>query len=172
VDLTYSIWLEFDDTSNSALQDEVMAISNEFGGPRFAPHLTMIGDLDLPVKAVEMMAEQIARSWHPEKLLVEDVGASTKYFMALYLEIRIPDSMVTLRNSLFLAADATKVSQDEPHVSLAYGDYPYGALSQVRSRLKQKFVGTSLGVRYINVVRSSKCIPIADWKTVSRVGVN
>ena len=171
MEFTYSIWLEFDETSNSALQNEVMAISIEFGGPRFTPHLTMIGDLDLPVKAVEMMAEKIGKSWHPGTFFIEDVGVSSKYFMALYLAICIPDSMATLRNSLFLAADATKASQDEPHVSLAYGYYPFGALSQVCSRLKRKFVGTSLGVKYINVVRSSKCIPIADWKTVSRVGV-
>jgi 2'-5' RNA ligase len=164
--------LEFDETSTSALQDEVIAISSEFGGPSFTPHLTMIGDLDLSVTAVSMMAEDIARSWRPESLIVEDVIATSKYFMALYLAIRIPDSMATLRNSLFLEADPAKVLQDVPHVSLAYGDYVNGALSEVHSRLRQKFIGASFGVRYINVVLSSKCIPIADWKTVSRVDVN
>ena len=92
--------------------------------------------------------------------------------MALYLAVRIPDSIATLRNSLFLRADPATVSQDVPHVSLAYGDYANGALSQVHSRLMRKFVGTSLGVKYINVVQSSKYIPIEDWKTVSRVSVN
>ena len=167
--MAYSIWLEFDEASTSLLRNEISTLSVELGGPKFEPHMTLIGDIDLPVEAVVLLAEKFARCTLPSKLNIERVSTAQKYFMAIYLSVRIPKEFMSIRKRLSQEVNSNGSPLDEAHVSLAYGNYAHDANRKVISRLEKKFIGTNFDVRCLNIVQSSKRTPISEWKTIDTV---
>ena len=164
--MAYSIWLQFDDRSSTFLRDEISNLSDELGGPIFEPHMTLIGDVNLPIETVMIFAKEFANCAIPAELNVERVSAGEKYFMALYLLVQIPQKLARTRIRLFQEMNPSNYTLDESHVSLAYGNHGDKISPQVLSRIEQKYVGTYLEAEYISVVQSSKSTPVNEWKTI------
>lgn len=167
--MAYSIWLEFDEASTFVLRNEIEALSEVLGSPRFEPHVTLIGDIDLPVKTVTALAEKLGRCSVSSTIEIERVSSAQSYFMALFLSVHIPDQLMEIRQQISQDVSSSSYSLDDPHISLAYGEFEKKIDRKTIARLEKKFVGTYLCARRLNIVQSSKRTPISDWKVVNKV---
>ena len=44
-EMAFSLWLTFDDPSRTMFIEDIHMMAKRLGGPIFAPHLTILGDL-------------------------------------------------------------------------------------------------------------------------------
>lgn len=165
----YSIWLGFRGDSALRLQTAIAALSAAFSGPVFVPHLTLVGDLDLGLDEVQRLAGVFGGLAMPSHLPVRDVGLSARYFMALYLAVEIPGEVQRARERIARAANPSTYELDAPHVSLLYADAEPSALARHREALRGAFAGAELEVAGLDIVRSSKSLPVSDWRIVDRI---
>lgn len=165
----YSIWLGFQGDSALKLQTAVSSLSKTFSGPVFQPHLTLVGDLELDLDEVHRLAEIFGRTAMPVELIVLDVEVSTKYFMALYLVIEIPSELQRTRERVARSANPATYELDAPHVSLLYTHAELSALAPHQKALRDEFTEQKLQVAGLNIVQSSKSLPISDWRIVDTI---
>jgi 2'-5' RNA ligase len=167
--MAYSIWLEFDEASTSILQNEIRTLSEVLGSPSFEPHLTLVGDIDLPVEAVTALAEKFGRCSVSSTIKIKQVSLAQSYFMALFLSVDMPDQLLVTRKQISQDVSSSSYLLDDPHISLAYGSFEKGIDCKIIARLEKVFVGTCLYARRLNIVQSSKRTPISEWRTVGQV---
>lgn len=167
--MTYSLWLEFDRTSMRKLRERIGYIAGEYGTPRFEPHMTLLGDIDRPYEYVFLLAEQFAAHPLPIKIYIEGISTTPKYFMALYLSLRLPKRIIDLRQALSESINRDIDELDPPHISLAYGQLDANEIEMLINAINKEFVGHTIGVINISIVRSSKKTPISQWSVIKRI---
>lgn len=167
----YSIWLGFQGESEAKLQNVIASLSKAFAGPVFQPHLTLVGDLEVDLVGAQRVADIFAGTAMPEELIVRDVGISGKYFMALYLAVNIPSELQRTREQVASSANPASYELDAPHVSLLYSHAEQSALARHQSLLRNDFVDRKLEVAGLSIVRSSKSVPISDWRIEDRIAL-
>ncbi len=165
----YSIWLGFQGDGALRLQTAISSLSRAFSGPNFQPHLTLVGDLEIDLKEVRRLAEIFRRTAMPVELIVRDVNISRKYFMALYLVVDIPSALQKAREQIARSVNPAMYELDAPHVSLLYAEAELSALARHQEALREEFVGRELAVAGLDIVQSSKSVPISDWRTVDTI---
>lgn len=151
------------------LQSAISALSEAFSGPVFQPHLTLVGDLEVDRDEAHCLANGLARTAIPPELVVRDVEISAKYFMALYLLVDIPSELQNARQRIASSINPTSYELDTPHVSLLYGHAEQSALAPHQNVLRNDFADRKLEVAGLDIVRSSKSLPISDWRIVDTI---
>lgn len=165
----YSIWLGFGGESAEKLLTAISSLAKTFSGPVFQPHLTLVGDLDVDLEEARKFAEIFGKSAMPAELAVRDVEVSTKYFMAMYLAVDIPSELQKTREHIARLANPATYELDSPHVSLLYAEADFSDLARHRDALREEFIGWKLEVAGVEIVQSSKSLPVSDWRTVDTV---
>jgi len=119
----YSIWLMPDDkTIYRKFENIVSKLSEDFGGPIFDPHITLMADVEMDkskfLEKVELLSKQIK----PFKLETMDTSFSTTYFQSVFVFVKATADLMNAR----LCADEVfgrENSMFMPHISLLYGDF-------------------------------------------------
>lgn len=120
----YHLFFEPSGSALSLLKDTITKLSEEYGGPLFEPHLTLLAtipaeDESLLVRKAAALAEGIS----PFILTLEGYGAEDTFFRALYMRT-LNDGEVS---GYHRQAQAIFGGDDPipyvPHVSLLYGKY-------------------------------------------------
>jgi 2'-5' RNA ligase len=163
----YSVWLLPDTQSEARLLETVARLSVLLGGPGFVPHLTVQGDIALPMERIHALVERMARQCGPLCWTVGRVECSPHFFRSLYL--RFPP-MAEFAQLQQLARRQTATAQGLspfPHLSLAYGDTHPGNTG-LCDILAEEFNGQQITFDQIAVCRSSKSVPIPQWECLVR----
>jgi len=166
----YSIWLYFQGQTSRELETAISSLARRFSTPKFEPHLTLVGDIDLEIGAVKALAARFAALDIPMYLPVCGVDFSDRFFMALYLAVEIPPDFQNRREQVASVVNPGSYKLDDPHVSLLYGAPDRSDLVDAQRALAREFDGKFLEVCDVGIVHSSKTIPISDWKRVASVG--
>jgi hypothetical protein len=162
----YSIWLMPSAADLAELQALVNEVAPQFGEPAFVPHVTVQGDLALPLASVTEHVRSSAAACAPQRWQVLDVERSDFFYRCLYLRFEQGDAF----DSLQRAAEAFSKTADGlspyPHLSLAYGRVAPHQLALFEA-LRTRFNGRTITFDRLAVCLSSKDTPIADWKCVA-----
>ena len=121
----YHLFLEPEGALREELSALIRNLAGEYGGPVFAPHVTLLARI--PVEAEEKIiekAQSLAKLLTPLTLTLGDLAAEERYYRALYIKIKEVEEM----EKCHAQANETFSMQDEaaylPHLSLLYGNYP------------------------------------------------
>lgn len=161
----YSIWLMPSAADAAMLQALVNELAPQFGQPSFVPHITIQGDLVLPLETVAAHTRQLAATCSAQTWPVQEVQRSDFFFRCLFL--RFADHAVfdgLQQQSQALSGTAEGLSP-YPHISLAYGQVQPHQLALVDA-LRARFAGRSIHFDRLSVCLSSKDTPIANWRCV------
>ncbi len=162
----YSIWLLPAATQEAALAGTVGRLSTELGGPVFAPHLTIQGDLTLPLEELRGFTAGLAGRLDVQRWQVTDVENSAHFFRCLYLRFASTPGFELLQSALQALSKSTAGLSPFPHLSLAYGDAG-PAHVQARADLEGEFMGQEIVFDRLSICRSSKNVAIADWQNLA-----
>jgi hypothetical protein len=168
----YSLWLLPEPAVLAELTALVATLAPRFGQPAFMPHVTVQGDLaaafadDLAVlcaHAEAMAAETAALTWR-----VEAVESTTHFFRCLYLRFADTPAFGALQARAQAATGTATGLSPYPHLSLAYGEaLPDPAeMAALKATLATRWTGRVLRLDRLALCRSSKDLPIADWRCV------
>ncbi|POR53282.1 2'-5' RNA ligase family protein [Bosea psychrotolerans] len=159
----HSIWLLPKTEDETLLAEVVAELSRRFGTPLFAPHLTVKGDTDLPIAALEAAIAEAAGAVAGFAEEIAAIETSEAYFRSFYARFAVSAPLARLKQRL----DARAAEAFMPHVSLLYGpvapELKVAAAEEVARRLK----GRAISFDRLCVVRSGQDIPIADWRVIA-----
>lgn len=140
---TYFLWLEPTGRAHELLATTIAHLSQEHGGPLFAPHVTLLGDITGEEGKLLQMTKKLAHALFPFDLTLTVPAFQDQYFQCVFM--RVEETSTLLRAHTF----ARKVFHKEdappymPHLSLLYGSYP--------NSFKEQIIGTvptSLSVQF------------------------
>lgn len=140
------------------LADELALIiknlSQEYGGPVFSPHVTLLARI--PAEDEEVVAAKtkiFAQTTSPFVLTLAGPAIQDAFFKALYLQVAETEKMETLHakaNEIFSMADEGPYV---PHLSLLYGNYERARREQTAATLPVS-LGASFLVDRVHVYRT------------------
>ena len=164
----YSIWLLPAAVQESRLASSVSRLSSELGGAVFAPHLTIQGDLALPLEELGGLIAGLAARVDVQRWPVLDVENSAHFFRCLYLRFATTPGFELLQGAVRALSKTADGRSPFPHLSLAYGDAGAPHI-QARSELAGEFIGHDIVFDRLAISRSSKNLAIADWQNLALV---
>jgi 2'-5' RNA ligase len=161
--LIHSIWLLPKTEDETLLAEVVAELSRRFDTPLFAPHLTMKGDTDLPLAALEAAIAEAAGAVAIFAETVSAIETSQAYFRSFYARFAVSAPLARLKQRL----DAPAADAFMPHVSLLYGPVAPEPKAAAAEEVGRRLKGRAISFDRLCVVRSGQDIPIADWRVVA-----
>jgi len=117
----YSLWLQPEGAVADALRAVIDRLAQEYGGPAFAPHLTLFGSFDATEARALDGAARLAASLAPITIYLDDIGAGDTYFQSLFALARPTPEVLAARDAAYATFPDTPRVPFMPHVSLLYG---------------------------------------------------
>lgn len=150
----------------SFLAELVDRLAPAFGQPRFAPHITIQGDLEVELEALAADAQHLAGRYGAQRWPVLRTEHSEHFFRCLYLRFEATAVFGELQSATQAFSGTAKGLSPYPHLSLAYGrmQAQHGPLLE---DLRVQFAGRKLTFDHLAVCRSSKDLPITEWECVA-----
>ena len=165
---TYFLWLEPTGKIHELLATTIARLSQEHGGPLFAPHVTLLGEIAGQEGTLLQQTDKLAHALSPFELTLTVPAFQDQYFRCVFMRVEATAALVeahTRARTVFHQEDAQPYL---PHLSLLYGFYP-------RS-LKEQIIGTvakSLRVKFtasaVTLFRVEGNSP-NEWRKVQTFG--
>ena len=161
----HSIWLLPREDQLAALRAQVRALAPRHEGHVFEPHVTLQGDLPLPLDAARALVDQLAGSTAPLHWPVRAVEGTEHYFRSLYLRLDAGEAFERLCRTCAQASGTPDGLSPYAHLSLAYGP-THGDAGALRASVMRELGASALVLDRIALARSGKAVPIAQWTLV------
>lgn len=162
-----SIWLLPAAAQESALSQTVVRLSGLLGGAVFAPHVTIQGNLALPLDTLARLTAELAERVMVQRWPVRQVERSEHFFRCLYLRFGAEPGFEALQGAVQAFTKTSEGLSPFPHLSLAYGeqspDHARACMDLSRTFAAQEIVFDRLAIS-----RSSKNVPIAEWQCLAQ----
>ncbi|MBI4038427.1 2'-5' RNA ligase family protein [Candidatus Daviesbacteria bacterium] len=159
----YALWLMPKGDIYKKYAGLIKKLAKEYNGPVFEPHITLLGDIELPEHEVKKRTEELISGQKPLQINLGEIGYEDYHFRALFVQAVISPQLQNLH-------DRTKqiFNMEIPpymaHLSLLYGNYP---------NLKKEKIIKSIGRNQnstfeINNVFVQKAGLVKDWKIIGK----
>ena len=158
----YSLWLLPGPDHEPVLVETIARLSALMQGARFEPHVTIQGDLDLPLHALQQLARSLATHTTVQTWAIDGVGADEHFFRCLYLRLAPSAAFDTLQSATATAAGTRAGLSPYPHLSLAYAQ-PHPDNQRLCQLMAEQFADRPLTLDRIAVVRCSSQLPVTHW---------
>ncbi len=165
--IEYSLWLLPAAQHQSTLLETIARLSALMGGARFEPHVTIQGDIDLPLETLRGLAQSLAQRTPVQAWRVESVRADDHFFRCLVLRLQDSAAFDALQEAVTAACGSPDGRSPYPHLSLAYAQ-PHRDNQGLRQVLAEEFDGSTIVLDRIAVVRCSRQVPLNDWTVVAQ----
>ncbi len=163
-----SIWLLPEPAQIAALGALVDALAPGFCGAAFMPHVTVQGDLDRPADALRRDLAALAADTPVLAAPVAALEHGPHFFRCLLLRLDAGAAFEALQQRAAAFNGTRDGLSPYPHLSLAYGTASAAALAGVpRAAIERDWLGRTLRLDRLALVRSSQSVPIADWQPLA-----
>ena len=115
----YSLWLLPGPDHEPVLVETIARLSALMQGARFEPHVTIQGDLDLPLHELQQLARTLAAHITVQTWTIDGVGSDEHFFRCLYLRLPPSAAFEHLQSAVAAAAGSRTGQSPYPHLSLA-----------------------------------------------------
>ena len=158
-----SLWLVPEHSCESRLAKTIDGLSEAWGTPRFAPHVTLFGNLRGSEREILAESECLAAEMEPVALRPLALDWSDQFYRAFYLVVQKQPALLRAHAAAAAAFHRAPDPGYRPHLSLAYGDLEDEQKLQARSVVEQDF--GSCRAERLDVVRTTG--PPESWKTLA-----
>lgn len=120
---TYSLWLQPSGKMAFQLQEKIRKLSEKYGTPLFAPHITLLGGLHSTKAGLISLSDTLASTLHPLDLTLTTAGCRNRFYQSLFIYVEKSKPLMELRSMAERFFDASDDENYMPHLSLLYGDF-------------------------------------------------
>lgn len=122
--MAYSIWLlPAEADVRTYLADTVQDLSTRHDTSLFEPHMTLLGDIDLPLDVLQQKLDLIASTVSLLTLKTGEVSVSTTYYQCVFVRVQPTAQLLSLYQSACEVFDLS-LGVFMPHISLLYSTMP------------------------------------------------
>ncbi len=161
---TFHLWLVPTGTVYDRLAGVIADLSARYDGPRFDPHLTLLGRLEGEEASLVDRTHQLARALHPFDLRLREPRYEAQYFRCLFLPAEPSSPILEAQQRATQIFDAQPTSAFDPHVSLLYGLFPESVKQEIITALPSDLPSAFLASR-LQLIRAGSTNP-QDWHPI------
>ena len=162
---TYSLWLTPDESTHDDLASLIADLAAEHGGPRFQPHVTLLGTVVGEEAEIVRLAGDIAAQTPPLHADFDGLGMEDVYFRALYLVVSKAPALMAANALARTVFASTRPEPFMPHVSLFYGDDPAEKKRSIGAAIRPR-LPASCEILTLDVYLTDP--PVEGWQRVAR----
>ncbi|KAG9448147.1 hypothetical protein H6P81_014275 [Aristolochia fimbriata] len=118
----YSVWAVPPEPVKERLQKLMGKLRDEFGGPAFEPHVTVVGAIRLPKMEALQKLRLSCEVNKPYTVRVNSVAKGTFFYQCVYLLVDPTPEVVEVSNRSCSHFGYERSTAYMPHLSLLYGD--------------------------------------------------
>ncbi len=161
----HSIWLCPGPPESDDLIAVIEQIIRTTDSPKFATHVTLLGDLIGDPGRTMAVCKELFASLGDIRVMATGLSQADEFFMSLFLDLELTPELSDLRRKL---SDTLEVPQTSfrPHLSLANGALPDPFQPAFVDALSTQFEGFEFRLSHICVVASAQEIPIHEWRVL------
>ncbi len=159
----YALWLLPDQVATDSFASLIDDLSNRYEGPRFAPHVTLLGRVTGPEEDLAKTTEDLAQQLRLLTLRPQEIAREAYYFRCFYVKL---EQSADLAQAYKQAADVFGVdfvSDYLPHLSLIYGHMSREEKDKLRSEIEPRMPSDFVADR-LQLIRVT--VSVADWHVV------
>jgi 2'-5' RNA ligase len=160
----YALWLLPGEEVSTAFADLIERLSQSYRGPRFAPHVTLLGWVTGTEEALAQTTAQLATQLDPFKLRPVGLDGEPYYFRCFYLKLDQSEALLRTHEKASTMFNAGHSSDYLPHLSLIYGQLSAPQKTRLQGELTDilsaEFIADRLQLVHITV-------SVADWRVVT-----
>ena len=159
----YSLWLQPSGEAAFHLQERINKMSQKYGTPAFAPHVTLLSGLRATETELIPLTETLVSSVHPFEVTLNRAGYHDQFYQSLFLQVKENKMLNEVRQRACRLFDLDDTEKYKPHLSLLYGN-----LSQKEKERILNIIGREFYIRFpvksIGLMRTEG--PPGQWKKI------
>lgn len=163
----YSVWLLPAPPQERVLVQTLEQLAATLDGPRFAPHVTIQGDLAMPRATLSGALAGLAARTPAQRWIVARVEGTAHFFRSLYLRFGTEPAFDALQQATRDLSGTAQGLSPYAHLSLFYGHAGPAHESESRA-LSQVWAGHEIMFDRLALCRSSSNVAIADWEVLEQ----
>ncbi len=160
----YHLWLTPSGEAHDGLTQLINQLGEKHRGPRFEPHITLLGDIEGEESLLAEQVRMLATKLRPFSIDLQQPAFEDEYFRCVYVTVRETLEIREAHEQAKVIFDKTPVSPFHPHVSLLYGLFPERVKREVIASLPADLPKTFLAID-LKLIRSESINP-RDWHPV------
>jgi len=157
----YAIWLLPNEKDELYLKETIDSLSLKFNSPRFLPHITIYGLLNLDYIIIEKAIKNSIHSIKPFIVTKLGIKQSNDIWKTLFIDIKMNRELEVINKNLNLAFSKLSKYKFFPHISLIYKKM--NKIDRIRIiqnlKIKNEFI-----INRIAILKFSN--KVSEWKTV------
>jgi len=166
---SYHVWLTPNGDSFIRLADLINTLSDQYRGPRFKPHITLLGEVEGEESILSEQARMLASKFAPLSINLQQPAFEDEYFRCVYFTVKDTPEIREAHDEAKLIFGKTPVSHYHPHVSLTYGLFPERVKREIIASLPTDFPKTFLA-NELKLIRAESLHP-RDWHLVESISL-
>src|SRR3989338_2213040 len=165
----YTLWVVPTPQIKSILEKIILDLSEKYQGPKFEPHMTLLGDIETSEEEILKKTKELASIVKPFTCVLGEISFSTTYFQNVFVRVK---SSANLMEANLAAKQIFNVGNNlfMPHISLLYGEHDISTREKIASKI-QLPSDMSFQAEKISVVTSFSKNP-RDWQHVVEFSFN
>lgn len=163
----YSLWITPETKLQNNLKQIVDSLADKYGSPKFEPHMTLLGDVEIDLDTMVKKTKSLASKLTPFQVELGPVSFSTTYFQSVFVRVKA--------NAQLMQANLTAkeiFGQENnvfmPHISLLYGDQDMQLREKAASKIQLPSI-QSFKVDQIVITPSTK--DPAEWEHLAEIAL-
>lgn len=130
----YTLWLMPKDKNYERFANLIKRLAREYGSPIFEPHVTLLGDIELPEEEMIKRTSQLVKGQKPFFVTLKQIDYENFYFRTLFVRAEITEVLQTLHDK------AKEIFEKDippfmPHLSILYGNFPQKIKDEIISKI-------------------------------------
>lgn len=159
----YSLWLLPSGEQERRLAGAIDRLSLDPGGPRFDPHLTLLGGLDGEEEMFVGATDRLSASLRPLTLHLRGVEFGDAYYRCLYLRVERREELMAAHREALRRFGKKNDPSFMPHLSLFYGTLAHHTRARIAATLGE-WRGVACPAGRLRLVTTGGGPP--SWRTV------
>lgn len=164
----YSLWFKPDGDVAARLQKVIDELAEEYHGPHFAPHVTLIGGIEGTEEQVIAKTKKLADSFTPFPINFADIAYQDAYFRSLFILAKNDSTLINIHRIATREHDLEETNFYMPHLSLLYGNYADELKEKIIQRIRSH-IPTQFLVDRLYIIQYKEGTDISGWDIVSEL---
>lgn len=161
----YSLWLTPEGEVYFKLKKLIDKLANQYGGPKFEPHVTLLGDLNLSQEEALSKAFQLSIQLQPYTIGLGALDYTESYFRCVFIKAKKTKQVMRANLEARKIFNIRSNEKYMPHLSLLYGNFDENLKKKIIKELGA--LNFKLKVKRIYLTNSSRFTEPKEWQAVA-----